>query len=64
MRADIKALMGCDAVAVIDGWHASRGANAEINLATQLGIDVHATWWWLARAGLPALAVQHEAHAL
>ncbi|MVT38476.1 DUF4406 domain-containing protein [Acidovorax citrulli] len=29
MRADVKAMMDCDGVALLDGWSASRGANIE-----------------------------------
>lgn len=33
MRADIKALCDCDALALLPGWEASRGAHLELHLA-------------------------------
>ena len=50
MRADIKAMMDCDGLAILPGWQNSRGANAEINLAHALGMDVHGVIVWLAAA--------------
>ena len=40
MRRDIVALMGCDAVVVLDGWGNSRGARIERELAERLGLWV------------------------
>lgn len=50
MRADIRAMMDCDGLAILPGWQNSRGANAEINLAHALGMDVHGVIVWLAAA--------------
>ncbi len=50
MRADIKAMMDCDGLAILAGWQNSRGANAETNLAHALGIPVHGVIVWLAAA--------------
>ena len=46
MRADLTALLGCDAVATLSGHHQSRGARIEVDLAKRLGMPVHdiATW--------------------
>lgn len=40
MRADIKLLMDCDTVALLDGWADSRGARIEYQLAKDLGLRV------------------------
>lgn len=50
MRADIRAMMDCDGLAILPGWQNSRGANAEINLAHSLGLDVFGVVVWLAAA--------------
>lgn len=38
MRTDVRALLGCDAILLLDGWADSRGARIEENLASTLGI--------------------------
>ena len=38
MRVDIKALMDCDAVAMLPGWRGSKGASIECSLAQDLGM--------------------------
>ena len=40
MRADIKMLMDCDGVAMLEGWMRSRGAKLEREIAMQLGMTV------------------------
>ena len=40
MRADIKALCDCDALAMLPGWEKSRGAHLEVHLAHRLGMRV------------------------
>ena len=40
MRADIAALVTCDAIALLPGWHQSRGATLEHHIASQLGMQV------------------------
>lgn len=53
MRAAVGAMVStCDAVATLPGCEASRGAIAEIGLATHLGWPVHrvADWLDMARA--------------
>ena len=47
MRADVIKLAGCDGLAFLDGWQASRGASLEVFLATQLGIRVMPFGDWL-----------------
>ncbi|MBU9468321.1 DUF4406 domain-containing protein [Burkholderia multivorans] len=37
MRTDIKHLVDCDAIALLEGWHTSRGAQLEYTIATMLG---------------------------
>ncbi|MBP0589296.1 DUF4406 domain-containing protein [Paraburkholderia sp. LEh10] len=41
MRADIKQLVDCDGVALLDGWAKSRGASIEQYLARGLGLRVY-----------------------
>lgn len=40
MRADIKLLLDCDAIYMLDGWEFSRGAQIEFRIAYNLGIKV------------------------
>ena len=40
MKADIKALCGCTALALLPGWEDSRGAHLEVHLAHRLGMKV------------------------
>jgi hypothetical protein len=40
IRADVKLLAGCDAVAMLSGWEDSRGANLEYLLARELCLPV------------------------
>jgi hypothetical protein len=40
LRADIKALCDCDAIALMSGWERSNGAHLELHLAHRLGLDV------------------------
>lgn len=40
MRADIPQLLTCDAIALLPGWHDSRGATLEHHIAAQLGMAV------------------------
>lgn len=40
LRRDIKLLVDCDAIAVLPGWRASRGASLEVHIATALGMPV------------------------
>jgi len=38
MRADIKAMMDCDAICMLDGWNRSKGSRVEKELAEELEI--------------------------
>jgi hypothetical protein len=40
MRRDIAALMECDTVARLPGWHTSKGARLEVLIAERLGMTV------------------------
>jgi hypothetical protein len=38
MRAALRQMLTCDAVAVLDGWASSKGATLELNVADEVGI--------------------------
>lgn len=40
MRADIRALCDCDILALMPGWHGSRGAHLETHVAHRLGLRI------------------------
>jgi hypothetical protein len=40
MRADIKQLVDCDGVYMLEGWRKSKGASLEWYIAVQLGMKV------------------------
>lgn len=40
MRADIKALCGCDAISLLPGWEKSQGAHLELHVAHRIGLQV------------------------
>lgn len=40
MRADLKALLDCDAIAMLPGWKESRGATVEHHVAVACGMEV------------------------
>ena len=40
MRADIKALCDCDAIALLPGWQYSQGAQLELHIAHRLGLMI------------------------
>jgi hypothetical protein len=40
MRADIKALCDCDALALLPGWQNSQGAHLELHVAHRLGLEI------------------------
>lgn len=41
LRADIKALVDCDGIALMPGWETSAGAHLELHIAHRLGMSVH-----------------------
>lgn len=41
LRADIKALMDCDALVLLQGWQGSDGAQLELHMAHRVGIKVY-----------------------
>lgn len=40
MRNDLRALLDCDTVAVLDGWQHSKGASLEVDIAQKLGMQI------------------------
>lgn len=40
LRNDLKALMDCDTIAMLDGWMDSNGAHLEVHIAHRVGIKV------------------------
>jgi len=40
MRIDIKALVDCDAIYMLNNWRDSKGANVELNIAQGLGMEI------------------------
>lgn len=40
MRADLKALLTCDTIALMGGWENSKGAHLELHLAHRVGMTV------------------------
>ena len=49
MRADIKALCDCDAIALLPGWEMSQGAQLELHIAHRLGLAIGPFATYLAR---------------
>lgn len=50
MRRDIKDLVQCNGVCLLDGWLDSKGAKLEEHIATALGIKTGTIWYWIQRA--------------
>lgn len=40
MRADIKGLLDCDTLALLEGWQTSSGAHLEMHIAHRVGINI------------------------
>lgn len=47
MRADIKALCDCNAVATLPEWEQSKGATLEVHIAERLGMRIAPLDLWL-----------------
>lgn len=47
LRRDLRVLLDCAAVAVLDGWRHSRGARLEVHVARELGLPVEPVAHWL-----------------
>ncbi len=56
MRAGLRLMLDCDGIALLDGWHASRGAQIELRLAMALGMAEGTVPGWLMRADSGAVA--------
>lgn len=41
LKRDLKLLVDCDAIVLLDGWHKSRGAMLEFYVATNLGLKFY-----------------------
>ncbi len=54
MRADIKALCDCTAIATLPGWRESRGASLEVDIGIRLGMKVRTVEIWLGLVGADA----------
>ena len=66
MRADIPMLIGCEGVALMEGWEASKGAQLERHIAMSTGIWVMSVGAWLgvARSLRASIEAQHLQRAL
>lgn len=40
MRTDLKALLDCDTLALLNGWPQSAGAHLEMHMAHRVGMDI------------------------
>jgi hypothetical protein len=40
LRADLKAMLDCDGIALLQGWWASKGANLELHVAHRVNMQV------------------------
>lgn len=41
MKEDLKAMMDCDGVYMLNNWKTSKGANIELDLAESLGMEIY-----------------------
>lgn len=44
MRADIRAMMDCDGILMLDGWEKSAGARCEHHVAAMCGLTINYEW--------------------
>lgn len=49
LKRDIPELLKCDGVALLPGWHHSKGAGLEYLIATDLGMPTHGVPEWVVR---------------
>ena len=47
LRRDIKVMMDCEAVALLEGWENSKGAQLETHVASVLGFRIEPVEFWL-----------------
>jgi hypothetical protein len=47
LKLSLKAMMDCNAVALLPGWEDSRGATIEVDLAGKLDMAIHPLVHWL-----------------
>lgn len=40
MRRDLRALLDCDALALLEGWQKSAGAHLEMHVAHRIGMEI------------------------
>ena len=59
LRGDMEALLTCDAVALLDGWHYSKGASIEVHMATVLEHVIRPIQEWLKPNPTVVLSVHH-----
>lgn len=52
LKEDIRVILDCDGVAVLEGWWLSRGAQIETNVAGVIGLPIRTVGEWLVRAKL------------
>lgn len=50
MKASIKRLLDADGVALLPGWHDSKGASLEYDVARRVGIPAYDVFFWIANA--------------
>lgn len=46
LRYDLKAMLDCDAVAMLAGWQSSKGAALEVEVARRVGMKTRSWWVW------------------
>lgn len=61
MRRDIRALMACHGLALLDGWEHSRGSLLEHHIAQQLGMTCQSVEDWLDANNRLAIAKYRSA---
>jgi DNA primase len=42
LKADLRALLDCDTIALLPGWEGSKGAHLEVHVAHRVGITITA----------------------